>query len=58
MRDHDRNDVVLPIWRGCRPLAENEVFLLGDTPTSLDSRYFGPVSVARIEGVYREILTW
>lgn len=56
--DHDRSGVALPVWRGCRPLGPDERLLLGDTPNSLDSRFFGPVSVARIEGVYRETLTW
>lgn len=54
----DRSGVALPAWRGCRKLAADERLLLGDTPSSLDSRYFGPVGTARIEGVYREILTW
>lgn len=58
VRAHDRAGVALPVWRGCRRLAAGERLLLGDTPTSLDSRYFGPVSVARIQGVYREALTW
>lgn len=48
----------LPTWRGCRRLAADERLLLGDTPSSLDSRYFGPVRTAQIEGVYRETLTW
>lgn len=54
----DRSGVRLPVWSGCRRLAANERLLLGDTPTSLDSRYFGPVVTAQIEGVYREALTW
>ena len=55
---HDRAGAPLPAWRGCRLLAPDERLLLGDTPTSLDSRYFGPVTTARIEGVYREALAW
>lgn len=58
VQSHDRAGVALPVWRGCRLLAADERLLLGDTPTSLDSRYYGPVSDARIEGVYRETLTW
>ncbi|AQR63168.1 hypothetical protein BZG35_17075 [Brevundimonas sp. LM2] len=54
----DRAGTVLPVWRGCRRLEADERFLLGDTPNSLDSRYFGPVRTVRIEGVYREALTW
>lgn len=58
VRGKDRTGAALPVWRGCRRLGPDEHLLLGDTPTSLDSRYFGPVTTARIEGVYREILTW
>lgn len=54
----DRAGAALPAWRGCRRLGPDERLLLGDTPASLDSRYFGPVSRDRIEGVYRELLTW
>uniref|UniRef100_UPI0025BD2A68 S26 family signal peptidase n=1 Tax=Brevundimonas sp. TaxID=1871086 RepID=UPI0025BD2A68 len=38
----DRRGMALPTWTGCRRLASNELFLLGDTASSLDSRYFGP----------------
>lgn len=58
IRPRDAAGAALPAWSGCRRLAADERLLLGDTPTSLDSRYFGPVTTARIEGVYREILTW
>lgn len=56
--DRDRHGAVLPAWRQCRVLAADEVFLLGDTPGSFDSRYFGPVRRSDVVGVYREILTW
>jgi type IV secretory pathway protease TraF len=42
-------------WRGCRTLADGEVLLLGDTPDSFDGRYWGPVSVDLIEGVWRKL---
>lgn len=60
VRVHARDSAgrALPTWRGCRRLAPDERLLLGDTPSSLDGRYFGPVSTAQIEGVYRETLTW
>lgn len=58
VQDRDRRGVALPTWRGCRRLGEEELFLLGDTPSSFDSRYFGPVSRSRVTGVYRETLTW
>jgi type IV secretory pathway protease TraF len=56
--ERDRQGVVLPAWRECRVLASDEVFLLGDTPGSFDSRYFGPVRRSDIAGVYREVLRW
>ena len=45
----------LPSWSGCRVLAEDEVFLLGDTDDSFDSRYWGPVRTQSIEGVWRRL---
>lgn len=57
-RTRDRRGMVLPAWRGCRVLANEELFLLGDTPGSYDSRYFGPVSREDVTGVYREVVTW
>ncbi|WP_122465630.1 S26 family signal peptidase [Brevundimonas lutea] len=54
----DRRGADLIQWRGCRRLQPDEVFLLGDTPGSFDSRYFGPVRVSDLDGVFRETLTW
>ena len=56
--DFDRRGAALPGWTGCRRLAADELFLLGDTPGSFDSRYFGPVRIRDLEGVFRETLTW
>lgn len=58
VRSRDQRGVTLTGWRGCRRLAAGEVFLLGDTPGSFDSRYFGPVRVSDLDGVFRETLTW
>ena len=58
VRGVDRTGAALPVWRGCRRLAPDERFLLGDTPGSFDSRYFGPVRTRDLEGVFRETLTW
>lgn len=58
VQERDRRGVALPAWRGCRRLATEELFLLGDTPSSFDSRYFGPVPRSEVTGVYREALTW
>jgi type IV secretory pathway protease TraF len=43
----------------CRPLVENELFLLSNTnPASFDSRYFGPIDTAAVLGVARPLWTW
>lgn len=42
-------------WRGCRTLDADEVLLLGDTPDSFDGRYWGPINVRLIEGVWRKL---
>lgn len=39
-------------WNGCRILAPDELFLLGDTEDSFDSRYWGPTTRDKIEGVW------
>jgi|SRR6478672_368204 len=54
----DRRGAGLASWSGCRPLEDDEVVLLGDTPSSFDSRYFGPVSRGQITGVYLKVMTW
>jgi conjugative transfer signal peptidase TraF len=48
----------LPHWIGCRRLARNEVFVLSNrVANSFDSRYFGPVQLSAVIGVYRPIWT-
>lgn len=58
VRRNDRRGVRLPAWRQCRRLGPQEVFLLGDSPASFDSRHFGPVRTADLTGPYLRILTW
>ena len=48
----------MPTWRGCRTLLPNEVILLGDHPSSFDSRYFGPVTRQELSGTYKAVMTW
>lgn len=52
---HDSIGHALPRWNGCRALGQSDVFLLGETPDSFDSRYFGPVRTDQIEGVWRPL---
>src|SRR5207302_558923 len=41
-RQRDRRSRVLPVWQGCRTIADDEVLLMNwDEPASLDRRYFG-----------------
>ena len=48
---HDRRSRPLPIWQGCRAIAQGEVFLMNwDEPASLDGRYFGPIPSSSIIG--------
>jgi conjugative transfer signal peptidase TraF len=49
----------LPAWKGCRALANGEVFLLTEgVAASFDGRYFGPVSTAAIVGKLQPLWTW
>lgn len=48
-RNTDRLGRELPVWQGCRTLAEGEVFLMNwDAEDSFDGRYFGPVPLTAI----------
>jgi conjugative transfer signal peptidase TraF len=49
----DARGRALPAWSGRRTLASDELFLVGDTPDSFDSRYWGPVRRSAIDGVWR-----
>jgi type IV secretory pathway protease TraF len=46
----DKNHRVLPIWKGCRTLEPDEIFVLGMHRDSFDSRYFGPVNQTQVLG--------
>jgi conjugative transfer signal peptidase TraF len=46
----DKNHRVLPIWKGCRTLEPDEIFVLGMHGDSFDSRYFGPVNQTQVLG--------
>ena len=46
----DTNHRMLPVWKGCRTLKSDEIFVLGLHRDSFDSRYFGPVNRAHVLG--------
>lgn len=45
----------LPAWSGCVTLDGDHIFLLGDTPDSFDCRYWGPIPLEKIEGVWHKL---
>lgn len=57
-RERDVKGRPLPLWLGCRRLAEGEVLLLNwDEPDSLDGRYFGPTPRSAVLGRARPLWT-
>jgi conjugative transfer signal peptidase TraF len=54
-RDHHGR--VLPVWTGCRIVAQCEVFLMNwQSTNSFDGRYFGPLAASTIVG--RAVPLW
>jgi conjugative transfer signal peptidase TraF len=50
-RERDSRGRPLPIWQGCRVIAEGEVFLMNwQSADSLDGRYFGALPTSTIVG--------
>lgn len=39
----DSQKRILPVWKGCRSLKSDEIFVLAKSKNSFDSRYFGPI---------------
>ena len=49
--DRDRRGRELPIWQGCRVIADDELFLMNwQVRDSLDGRYFGPLPATAVIG--------
>jgi type IV secretory pathway protease TraF len=46
----DTKHRMLPVWKGCRRLKSNEIFVLGMHRDSFDSRYFGMISRTQVVG--------
>lgn len=58
-RERDSHGRTLPVWQGCRVIADGEVFLMNwSEPASLDSRYFGPIPSSAIVGRAEPIWTF
>lgn len=53
----DALDRPLPTWRGCRILSSTQLFVLGPSADSFDSRYFGVIDVRRVVGIAVPIWT-
>ena len=49
--DHDKRGRPLPVWQGCRRIADGDIFLMNPSvPDSLDGRYFGPLPARDVIG--------
>lgn len=49
--DHDRTGRALPVWQGCRIIANGQLFLMNiDARDSLDGRYFGSIPASAVIG--------
>ena len=49
--DRDRTGHALPVWQGCRRIADGDLFIMNpDVRDSLDGRYFGPLSASAVIG--------
>lgn len=49
--ERDRRGRPLPIWQGCRVVADGELFLMNwQVRDSLDGRYFGPLPASAVIG--------
>ncbi|WP_411970027.1 S26 family signal peptidase [Mesorhizobium sp. BR1-1-3] len=50
-RERDSRGRPLPVWQGCRVIADGEVFLMNrDVADSFDGRYFGPLPLTSVIG--------
>lgn len=57
-RARDRRGRGLPVWRGCRTIAAQEIFVMNRrAPGSFDGRYFGPVPRDHVIGRARPVWT-
>jgi conjugative transfer signal peptidase TraF len=57
-RQRDGAGRELMSWNECRALADDELFLLGRSDASFDSRYFGPIRRTAVIGRAIPLWTW
>ena len=56
-RERDGRNRPLPVWHGCRVIADRDVFVMNwQSADSLDSRYFGPLPASAVIG--RAVPVW
>lgn len=56
--DRDSQGRELPVWQGCRRIADGDIFLMNpDVRDSLDGRYFGPIPARTVIGKAAPIYT-
>jgi conjugative transfer signal peptidase TraF len=56
-RERDGRNRPLPVWHGCRVIADGDVFVMNwQSADSLDSRYFGPLPASAVIG--RAVPLW
>ena len=56
-RERDGRNRPLPVWHGCRVIADGDVFVMNwQSADSLDSRYFGPLPASAVIG--RAVSVW
>jgi conjugative transfer signal peptidase TraF len=57
-RERDSRGRPLPVWQGCRTVADREVFLMNwQSADSLDGRYFGALPASAIIGTAKPLWT-
>ena len=56
-QERDARGRSLPVWQGCRVIAQDEVFLMNwQSAESLDGRYFGPIPASAV--IARALPIW
>ena len=59
LHDKDEQQRLLPQYKISQFTLENaEILLMGETSTSFDGRYFGPLHASFIQGVIHPVLIW